>query len=217
DSAKAAPHDARAAGVIDARKGQESAGGGVEDAASKIASRDTTPEPPNPRAAAEPALQQASIASVAAAPARGSPETIAHLSAQILKKLDERSTRFDVQLQPEGLGRVDVRLEIGANGRLTASLSFDNPQAAAELRGRSQELSRSLEQAGFDVSGGLSFDVAGERGQSGQGGGQQQAQTGSTWRGQAFHEALGVAGEADVIAAPPSLQRRAYAGLDIKI
>jgi hypothetical protein len=152
--------------------------------------------------------------------ARGAPETVANLAAQILKKLEGRTTRFDVGLDPIGLGRVDVHVEIGLRGQLTAALSFDNPHAAAELRGRASELVRSLEQAGFDLSGGLSFDVAGDRGQQGQGqgGGQQNnPNTGAAWRGQAFRDALNVAGEADGAPLPPRLQRRAYAGLDIKI
>jgi flagellar hook-length control protein FliK len=166
-----------------------------------------------------PPLTSAPTMAAPAVVVRGAPETVANLAAQILKKLDGRSTRFDVELDPAGLGRVDVRLEIGAHGRMTAAMAFDNPQAAQELRSRSGELTRALEQAGFDVSGGLSFDVAGDPGQSGRGTPQDNdANTGSAWRGRAFQAALDATADAD--AAPAgglNLSRRLLAGVDIKI
>ncbi|WP_426025031.1 flagellar hook-length control protein FliK [Brevundimonas sp. TSRC1-1] len=83
---------------------------------------------------------------------RATVETTAHLAAQIARKLEGRSTRFDMVLTPEDLGRVDVSLEIGADGRLAARLAFDNPAAAAELRGRADELRRQLQDAGFQLA-----------------------------------------------------------------
>ena len=68
------------------------------------------------------------------------------------RKLEGRSTRFDMVLTPEDLGRVDVSLEIGSDGQLAARLAFDNPAAAAELRGRADELRRQLQDAGFQLS-----------------------------------------------------------------
>ena len=73
-------------------------------------------------------------------------------AAQIARKLDGRSTRFDMVLTPEDLGRVDVSLEIDSDGRLTARLAFDNPAAATDLRGRADELRRQLQDAGFHLS-----------------------------------------------------------------
>lgn len=84
---------------------------------------------------------------------RATVETTAHLAAQIARKLDGRSTRFDMVLTPEDLGRVDVSLEIGKDGQLSARLAFDNPAAAADLRGRADELRRQLQDAGFQVAG----------------------------------------------------------------
>lgn len=79
-------------------------------------------------------------------------EATAQIAAQILRKLDSRSTRFEMALLPEELGRVDVKLDIDADGRLAARLAFDNPAAAADLRGRADELRRQLEQAGFHLA-----------------------------------------------------------------
>ncbi len=83
---------------------------------------------------------------------RATVETTAQLAAQIIKKLEGRSTRFDMALSPEGLGRVDVSLEIDSDGRLAARLAFDNPAAATDLRARADELRRQLQDAGFQLT-----------------------------------------------------------------
>ncbi len=83
---------------------------------------------------------------------RATVETTAHLAAQIIKKLEGRSTRFDMALTPEGLGRVDVSLEIDSDGRLAARLAFDNPAAATDMRARADELRRQLQDAGFQLT-----------------------------------------------------------------
>lgn len=166
------------------------------------------------------ASQGAPSAGQAAAQAvRGSPETVATLAAQIVKKLDGRSTRFDLELNPQGLGMVDVRVEIGRDGRISAAMAFDNPQAAQELKARAGELTRALEQAGFDMSGGISFDVAGDRGQHARQEWQAPDDTGHGHRGRAFQAALNTAGEADAAATSGALRLRrgVNAGLDVRI
>ncbi|GAA0621057.1 hypothetical protein GCM10009422_16010 [Brevundimonas kwangchunensis] len=79
-------------------------------------------------------------------------EATAQIAAQIQRRLEGRNTRFEIALTPDELGRVDVRLDIDAEGRLAARLAFDNPAAAADLRGRVDELRRQLEQFGFQVA-----------------------------------------------------------------
>ncbi|MCW0045498.1 flagellar hook-length control protein FliK [Brevundimonas sp. BT-123] len=122
-----------------------------------------TPEPASPESTtaspapldAQPA-QQAAVSSHAqglTTLSRATVETTAQLAAQIARKLDGRSTRFDMVLTPEDLGRVDVSLEIGKDGQLSARLAFDNPAAAADLKGRADELRRQLQEAGFQVAG----------------------------------------------------------------
>ncbi|MFN3515149.1 MAG: flagellar hook-length control protein FliK [Phenylobacterium sp.] len=168
--------------------------------------------------AAGPSHRAAAPAHEPPAPVRGSPETVANLAAQIVKKLEARTTRFDVQLRPAGLGQVNVAVEIGAHGRLVAALTFDNSHAAAELRGRSGDLQRALEQAGFDLSNGsLTFDVAGDRGQ-GRGDMHQQFHDGAS-RGRAFHALLDTAGEAAEAAATAALAYRSRPadGVDIRV
>ncbi|MDO8801507.1 flagellar hook-length control protein FliK [Phenylobacterium sp.] len=165
----------------------------------------------------------ATASTSAPAEARPGPQTVAHLAAQIVKKLEGRSTQFDVALNPEGLGRVDVRIEIGAQGKLTASMAFENPLAASELRARAGELQKALEQAGFDISGGIRFDVAADRGQGQAGQGQfghDPSNNGGASRGRAFQAALDSADQtADAaLSGALNLQRRTLmSGVDVRI
>ena len=150
---------------------------------------------------------------------------MAGLAAALVKRLDGRSSRFDVALNPLGLGRVDVRLEIGADGRTTAALSFDRPESADLLRSRSGELRAALSQAGFDLpADAISFDVA-----SGRGGAGFDPNTGS-WAGSGGFGGgdssggsraarLGAFSAAAGLDEPPPLRpaARARRGLDIRI
>lgn len=83
---------------------------------------------------------------------RATIEATAQIAAQILRRLEGRSTRFEMALTPDELGRVDVKLDIDSEGRLNARLAFDNPAAATDLRGRTDELRRQLEDAGFHLA-----------------------------------------------------------------
>lgn len=123
-------------------------------ATSDSASPEATTASPAPTDA-QPAQQAASSshAQGLSTLSRATVETTAQLAAQMARKLEGRSTRFDMVLTPEDLGRVDVSLEIGKDGQLSARLAFDNPAAAADLKGRADELRRQLQEAGFQVAG----------------------------------------------------------------
>jgi flagellar hook-length control protein FliK len=86
------------------------------------------------------------------------------IASQIAAKaLSGASTRFDISLDPAGLGKVNVSVQINASGQVTAAMTFENPHAAAEARSGAGALQHALEQAGFNVAqGGLSFDVGGQ-------------------------------------------------------
>lgn len=163
------------------------------------------------------AAAQTTAPATHAAPVAATSETVANLTAQISKKLSGQSTKFDVELNPAGLGRVSVSVEIAASGKMTAAMSFDSPQAAAELRARSHDLQRALEQAGFDLSGGLSFDVAGDR-SGGRSAPEQQQNDDAAWRGRAFQAVL-AAGETVEAASSLALNygRRSTTGVDVRI
>lgn len=141
-------------------------------------------------------------------------EATAQIAAQILRRLEGRSTRFEMALLPEELGRVDVKLDIDSEGRLAARLAFDNPAAATDLRGRVDELRRQLEDAGFHLaedafefadrdSGSSAFD----RGQDARGGSKR-----------AFAAAQQLNAEADA-AIPPRWMALSLSpsGVDVKV
>lgn len=130
---------------------------------------------------------------------RATVETTAQIAAQIIKKLDGRSTRFDMALTPEGLGRVDVSLEIESDGQVTARLAFDTPAAAADLRARADELRRQLLEAGLHLSSD-DLEFAERDPSSGFGGGAFERQPDR----RAFTGAALLAAEADSLVPPPS-------------
>jgi hypothetical protein len=157
--------------------------------------------------------------------AKSGAETAANLSAEIVQKLAGQSTRFDVQLNPNGLGRVDVAVQIDAKGALTASLSFEKPEAASLLRAHAGDLQQSLTRAGFDLSNAsLSFSTADQNGRGspqnffagGFGGGQNPDQGGQgSSAGRAFNAASLAAAQADTIAVQS--QGLSARGVDIRI
>jgi len=115
----------------------------------------STPPPVAPPGPAEGLLHAATLAQ-----AHG-----AEITAQLAAQIAQRPTRtaFDFALEPQGLGRVYVSLKFDPQGQVSAVLSFDNPSAAAEARGRASDLHQALQQAGLDVSqGGLSFTSGGQ-------------------------------------------------------
>ncbi|MES2860164.1 MAG: flagellar hook-length control protein FliK [Pseudomonadota bacterium] len=146
----------------------------------------------------DPQLAEASTLNLSTT-SRASVETVAQVAAQIIKKLEGRSTRFEISLTPDDLGRVDVSLDIDADGQLAARLAFDNPVAATELRGRVEELRRQLQDAGFTVPDDA-FSFAQRDPSSGQGNAFGRGDAARNAR--AFGAARRLSAEADLAAAP---------------
>ncbi|WP_332657463.1 flagellar hook-length control protein FliK [Brevundimonas sp.] len=133
--------------------------GGPTEAATKAAGEGPGAEAPSIDAA--PASETTSGSASTTVPARETSlsglsratiDATAQIAAQILRKLEGRSTRFEMALTPDDLGRVDIKLDIDSEGRLAARLAFDNPLAATDMRGRVDELRRELEDAGFHLA-----------------------------------------------------------------
>jgi flagellar hook-length control protein FliK len=94
-------------------------------------------------------------APVARAPAAPPALQIAH---QIVRAAHQRVERVMVQIEPAELGRVEVRLDFGHDGRMSALIATDRADALDLLQRDARALERSLEQAGLRLdSGGLSF------------------------------------------------------------
>jgi hypothetical protein len=110
-------------------------------------------------AASTAAAQPAAETSQTTASDRPSP-TVTGLAAEIVRKLDGKVTRFDVTLDPNGLGKVNVSVEINAKGAMSATLSFEHPAATAALASESGALRQALQDAGFNLgTNDLSFQT----------------------------------------------------------
>lgn len=136
-----------------------------------------TPQDAAPHADHDPAAQAAALQSQPSAPAAPLPAATSQTVTQLANHIaaaqagGAKASRFTVQLDPVGLGKVDVRVEISAAGELSAALNFQNPHSAQELSARASELQSALQQAGFDPSKtALSFNNDAGGGQSGQSG-----------------------------------------------
>ena len=142
------------------------------------------------------------------------PQTVPRLAAAIVQNIKAKSTRFQLSLDPAGLGRVDISVQIGTNGQITAALNFNSPQAAEALKAHAAELQEALQQAGFNLSGSdLSFTSGGPNQQSAQGQGQGQGQSPST---PSYGAAATAAAEPQPQAPSPSASSPTD-GLDIRI
>lgn len=149
--------------------------GNMPNVAAKAAMPQTAAKSATPSLAAEPvdAPQQSSSTSVTASthashtqqagseqsPVRAAPA--AHQVAQeIVRRFDRGATRFELRLDPPELGRVEVRLDVSRDQRVTAVIAADNPQALTELARHARELEQMLQGAGLALSeNGLSFDL----------------------------------------------------------
>lgn len=90
---------------------------------------------------------------------RAAPAT-AQLGREIVRRFNGESTRFEMRLDPPELGRIEVRLDLSRDHRVTALISADNPQALTDLVRHARELQQMLESAGLELSDtGLSFDL----------------------------------------------------------
>jgi flagellar hook-length control protein FliK len=95
-----------------------------------------------------------SIASVRALPAT------TQVSHEIVRRFTGQSAQFELRLDPPELGRIEVRLEVGRDHRVTAAIAADSPQALVELARHARELEQSLQAAGLELrENGLSFDL----------------------------------------------------------
>ncbi len=111
---------------------------------------------PAHQAAAAGATQSAGEQSVARAP-----QAAAQVGREIIRRFNGENTRFDFRIDPPELGRVDVRLEVSRDHKVTAVISADSPQALTELTRGARDLEQALQSAGLDLAeNGLRFDLS---------------------------------------------------------
>ena len=86
------------------------------------------------------------------------------VAVQIQHAVASGETRISVRLHPAELGRVDVDLEIGKDGRVLAMVTAEKPETLEMLQRDTRVLERALQDAGLDTdSDSLNFNLFGER------------------------------------------------------
>ncbi len=73
------------------------------------------------------------------------------LAIQIAKNVDLGINRFQIRMDPPELGRIDVKLEIGKDGRITANLSVERPETLDLLQRDARALERALVDSGLNT------------------------------------------------------------------
>lgn len=82
------------------------------------------------------------------------------LALAITHSVANGAQSFTLQLKPERLGTVDVKLDLDAKGRATASFVADRPETLALLRQDAHHLVKSLNDAGVNAdAGSLNFSL----------------------------------------------------------
>jgi len=128
-----------------------------------------------PAPAALPGVSAAAPVTPASAPSPQTPadvpSSVAELGTAIAVKAANGAKSFEIRLDPAELGRVEVRLDVGADGKADATITVHRPETLALLLSDSQNLERTLREAGLDVSNSsLNFSLKGD-GRQGDGGG----------------------------------------------
>ena len=95
--------------------------------------------------------------------ARAAPAA-AQVSREIIRRFNGQTTSFELRLDPPELGKVEIRLEVSRDHKVTAVVAAENPAALAELARNARDLQQALQSAGLDLSDkGLSFDLKQQR------------------------------------------------------
>jgi flagellar hook-length control protein FliK len=106
-------------------------------------------------------------------PAATPPMLADQIAVHIHKGVQQGAGRIEIQLSPAELGRIEVRLELGHDGRVHAAIAADRPDTLDLLQRDARGLERALQDAGLKTdSGGLSFNLRDN--------GRQQSQAGFT-------------------------------------
>lgn len=142
------------------------------------------------------------------------------VAVQIKKGAAEGIDKISIRLDPGNLGNVEIKMEVGHDGRLMAVIAADKPETLQMLQKDAASLEQSLRDAGLKTDQqSLSFSLrdqnqaqSGREGRDGNGYGRQRA-----GRGTDEYADAGRIDPAQVAAAQAQRAAAARGGLDIKI
>ncbi len=96
---------------------------------------------------------------------QNSPAATIQVYQRMIERVDGRAQRFEVRLDPAELGRVDVRIEVGADKKVHAVLAAHDSAALSDLMRGQRALERALTDAGIDLAdGGVRFELSSDNG-----------------------------------------------------
>jgi len=96
------------------------------------------------------------------------------IAVDIKKAIAAGKDQITINLKPADLGRIEVKLEVGADGQVSAQVRAERPETLELLQRDARGLERALQEAGLRAdSGTLSFGLRGENGPHGQNGANQ--------------------------------------------
>ena len=117
----------------------------------------------NPNGTAETQQSQQNTAAKAAAARPFSlprQAIVDQVTVQITKAINSGADKINIQLKPASLGRVDVQLEVGHDGRAIAVITADNKDTLDLLQKNARDLEQALEDAGLQMDqDSLSFNL----------------------------------------------------------
>ncbi|MBV1885839.1 MAG: flagellar hook-length control protein FliK [Parvibaculaceae bacterium] len=83
------------------------------------------------------------------------------IAMQMNKNIQKGISNFEIRLDPAELGRVDVKMEISTDGRLTAHMVVESAETLDLLRKDAQALEKALSDAGLDMDEeGMTFSLS---------------------------------------------------------
>ena len=92
--------------------------------------------------------------------ATDAPVPLSGLALEIAASARSGKSHFEIRLDPADLGRIDVRIDVDRNGRVTSHLTVEKPATLSMLRQDAPQLQRALDDAGFKTGdGGLQFSL----------------------------------------------------------
>lgn len=98
---------------------------------------------------------------------QNAPATTIQVYQRMVERFDGRAQRYEIRLDPAELGRVDVRIEVGADKKVHAVLAAHDSAALTDLMRGQRSLERALSDAGFDLAeGGIRFEMSGDQGRN---------------------------------------------------
>ena len=105
----------------------------------------------------------ASVRSARPGMAAGATDQVA---IQLQHSAKDGNGSITMQLRPEELGRIDIKLDIDQQGLVSATITADRPQTLELLQRDQRSLEKALQDAGLQTdSGSLNFNLRGEGGQ----------------------------------------------------